>query len=128
MQEIKKISVHYLTREEEESIKANIPWEKIDRGIRELVMRFNKLDGIATLQSCAGHVTPIDNDCFRVASASICLRVSEERYDEILKLAPMCGIRNVKLRYFTDGTFWIALKWEPSEYGVAYDLARRLQR
>lgn len=118
--------VHYLTKAEEQSIKSDIPWSRIDRRIRELVLRFNKVDGVATVQSCEGHVRPINDQSFHVSSANVCLKVNQERYKEILDLAPQVGFEDVSLRYFKDGSFWICLEWEPDSYASAFDLTTHL--
>lgn len=116
----------YLSPEREAAIKRSIPWAEIESRIRGLVWRFNQIEGIATTQSCAGHVKPLGEEVFQVQGAHIAMFVSEERFLQLLTLAPECGITDVSTRYFDDGTFWVCLGWEPESYEPAYKMTRIL--
>lgn len=123
------MKLHYLTPEEEAAIKKTIPWEEIDRKIRDLVRLANEVKGIATLQSCAGHVQPRD-DYFTVDSAEITFRATEERaleflFETIPNWREECV--EVGVRYFNNGTFWLSIGVDPSERGTLYDLFRKLR-
>ena len=120
------MSLVYLCPEREATIKQNISWEGIDVGIRMLVLRFNQIAGIATAQSCAGHVQLIDNDTFQVDDAYIAMFVNENRFIQLLTLAPQCGIKDIKIRYFDDGTFYICLGWEPGKNDPVLKITRIL--
>ena len=133
------MSLVYLCPEREAAIKQNISWEGIDVGIRMLVLRFNQAVGIATTQSCAGHVQLLGSDAqslpapttlntkkdtyeFRIEGAYIAMFVNETRFFQLLTLAPQCGIRDISIRYFDDGTFWICLEWEPGKNDPAFEI------
>jgi len=116
----------YLSPEREAAIKRNIPWDRIDSRIRSLIWRFNQVSGIATTQSCAGHVKSIGDGAFRVSEASVALFVTKVRFEELLQLIPGCGITDIDLRYFSDGTFWMCFGWPPESYEPAYKLTRIL--
>lgn len=120
------MTLHFLSSEEEKAIKANIPWEMVDRWIREAVRLANEIAGIATVQSCAGHISS-KSDGFHVQSATIAFRASEERAQQILfDVAPKAGVWDVEIRYFSDGTFWISLHTDPSERPRLYELFETL--
>ena len=115
-------SLHYLTTEEEKSIKANIPWESIDTRALELVRIANKVSGIATIQSCAGHISPKEEG-FHVREARLALRTNVERTIQILfDAAPRVGITDIEIRYFRDGTFWLDLLTRPTEHFRFFEL------
>lgn len=123
---IEKKRLHYLSLEEERVIKNNIPWESVDPDVRDLVLLANSVEGIATLQSCAGHVTP-SGDGFHIRSAYLTFRATEDRTQNILfVLAPEVGITNVSLRFFDDGNFWISLESDPAEKFRLYELFRKM--
>ena len=119
-------TIVYLDEDTERAIKARIPWKEIESGIRTLVWRLNQVPGIATYESCEGHVKPKGDDIFQVSSAHIAMRVTEERLLELLKLAPECGIMDISIRHFGTGWFWVLLGWEPDDYAPAWELTRRL--
>jgi len=121
------MKLHYLSSEEEDAIKATIPWHSIDPGARELVLLANKVDGIATVQSCAGHID-LNEDHFSVQASHIAFRATRERALEVLfDLAPRVGILDVSLRYWLDGSFWICVESDPAEKFKLYELFRMLQ-
>jgi hypothetical protein len=116
-------TLHYLMQEEENSIKANIPWESIDGKARDLVWYANTVDGLATVQSCAGHIHPNEWGGFMIEPAQIAFRCDEEIARFVLfAYAPGVGIRDVSVRYFDDASFWICVESDPSELGKLYDL------
>lgn len=120
--------LHYLTDEEELAIKRTIPWDSIDSEIRGLIQLANEVEGIATLQSCAGHVHLLENSNFSIHSAHVTFRATQKRMMQILfNTAPMQGIMDINLRFFDDGTFWIRIEAEPSERWRLYNLFRELQ-
>ena len=122
------IELHYLTEEEEQAIKVNIPWTRLDPEIRELVMLFNKIAGIATLQSCAGHINLGENNSFIIDNAHITFRATLERTERALYIAvPMCNIADVSLRYFEDGTFWISVETDPAQKYKLYRFCELMQ-
>jgi len=122
------VKLHYLSIEEKEAIETSIPWGLLDRRILELVRVANELDGIVTVQSCAGHISPI-TDGFHVRDAHIALRATESRARQILfDVAPSVGISDVELRYFRDGTFWIKLIVHPTEHFKFFELLEMLGR
>ena len=121
------MAIHYLTDEEEQAIKQSIPWDSIDAKIRGSVRLANEVEGIATLQSCAGHVHPLEDGGFSVDAALIAFRATKERTLQILfDAAPRAGILDASLRFFGDGTFWICVECEPPERWRLYDLFKEL--
>jgi tRNA(Phe) wybutosine-synthesizing methylase Tyw3 len=119
-------ALHYLSPEEERAIKSSVPYEGIEARIRGLVLLANSIPGIATLQSCAGHVRVRGED-FIVDATHVVFRANQEMTQEILfNAAPKAGIPDASLRYFDDGTFWIALECDPSESGKLWYLFRKL--
>jgi hypothetical protein len=66
----------WLTPELKESILSQMDYNEIDVGIRPWIVRFNQLEGIATIASCSGH--------FDSRKPFITLRVTRERLMEIL--------------------------------------------
>jgi len=116
----------YLCSKREASIKQNIPWDKIDARIRGLVWRFNQVPGMATTQSCAGHVKSKGDEVFQVQEATIALFVNRKRLFQLLTLVPQCGLTDLNIKYFTDGTFWACFSWEPESYEPAYKMTRIL--
>jgi len=122
------MKLHYLTPEEEQGIKANIPWESVDRKARDLVQFANSVPGVATIQSCAGHIRLKDNGSFYVSNACIAFRTTREIAERVIfELAPSVGITDVELRYFDDSTFWVSVLADPSEHGKLYALFRQLK-
>jgi len=120
------MNLHYLTTEEERAIKANIPWEFVDQRALELVRVANKIEGVATVQSCAGHISPTDEG-FYIRSASLAFRLSEARTHQILfNAAPSVGITDIEIRYFEDGTFWLNLIVHPTEHFKFFELFEAL--
>jgi len=110
--------IRYLSTEEEEAIKAKIVWENIEPGIREIVWVANSIDGIATVQSCQGHVDPPrdESEGFHIRNTLICIRTTRERAEQILfKYGPKYLREDVSIRYFHDGWFWLCLEAEPGE-------------
>lgn len=122
------MKLHYLSPEEEQAIKANIPWESIDQHIEDLVLFANQVTGLATVQSCAGHAHPTsDGETIQVDAANLCFRCTEQiAHDVLFSVAFSAGIRDVSVRYFDDGTFWISLEVEPSERGRLFECMRLL--
>ena len=117
-----KQTLHYLSPEEEAAIKSSIPWESIDAGIRDLVSTVNKIEGIVTVQSCAGHIKQTDSG-FYIESANITFKVTHERMIEFLfEAIPQSQIDDVEIRYFQDGTFWLYIRSDPSEKSKLYDV------
>ena len=116
----------YLDEKTEGAIKATIPWAMIEPRIRPLVERLNRIAGIVTYESCEGHVKPKEAGIFEVQSAHVAIRVTRTRRDELLELAPACGIMDVSLRYFKEGWFWLLLAWEPGDCGPIWELTQRL--
>jgi len=111
------MKIHFLTNGEESAIKSNIPWAKIDPEIRDLVKFANEISGIATLQSCAGHVYQDDNSGFHIEPACIVFKANKKWTEQtIFHIAPKYGIRDVSLRYFNDGSFWIDIGVDPAEH------------
>ena len=122
------MKLHFLSIEEEQAIKTNVPWEFFDRRMLELVRVANAISGIAPVQSCAGHIRPIA-DGFHVEDAHIVFRATESRARQILfDVAPSVGISDVELRYFRDGTFWIKLIVHPTEHFKFFELLEMLGR
>jgi len=122
------VKLHYLTPEEEQAIKSNIPWPSIDRRIRELVKYANTIDGIATVQSCAGHIRINERGEFHISSAHIAFYTTYKRLIEILFVAaPQIAFEDVSIRYFRDGTFWVCVECDPAEKSKLYDLFRILK-
>jgi len=121
-------TLHYLSEEEERAIKQSIPWDSIDCKIRDLVRFANEIKGIATIQSCAGHVQPLENGGFLIDAAHVAFRTTENITTRVLfDIAPKTGVTDAGLRYFNDGTFWIYIEVDPSERSRLYDLFRELQ-
>jgi len=124
--------LHYLTPEEEKAIKRNIPWERLDRDAVEVVRLANSVKGIATVLSCAGHFRPRKKEPpegFDVVQSMIALRATEKMTDKILfEYAPRYGIKDAQVRYFNDGTFWIALLTHPTEKGNLITLFHELKK
>lgn len=121
--------MRYLSHNEEKAVKENIVWENIDAGIRELVLLINRIDGIVTLQSCAGHVRPSNKSemLFDIQNSMICVRTTREIMNKILfYYAPKYIREDVSIRYFNDGAFWISLEAEPSQNWRLYKLFREL--
>jgi hypothetical protein len=122
--------LNYLTPEEEAAIKANIPWERLDENVRDLVLFANQTSGIATLQSCAGHITPALDGELRLSidPANIAFRATKERLRQIVfEIGPVLGI-DVNIRYFDDATFWVCFDdIDPSNHEVLRAAFRALQ-
>ena len=117
---------HYLSSEEEKAIKEAIPWNNLDRLIREVVRLANRVEGIATVQSCEGHVRPNDEG-FTIDPAHITLKATEERTQEILfDIVPGLEFVNVSLRHWGDGRFWLSIEVDPSERWKLYRLVEQL--
>lgn len=115
-----------MSSEEERAIKEAIPWNSLDRYIREVIRLANKIEGIATVQSCEGHVHPSDEG-FTIDPAHIVLKATEERTLEILfDIVPSLEFVDVNLRYFGDGTFWFSIEVDPSERWKLYKLVEQL--
>lgn len=118
--------LHYLTSEEETAIKESIPWEHLDFRILDVVRLLNQISGIATVQSCGGHLTPTE-DGFEVQSAHVAVKASEEMTHKLLfDILPDLRFIGVEIRYFLDGTFWICPSVHPTEFNKLYTLCRRL--
>jgi len=114
--------LHYLSPEEEVSIKASIPWNKIDKGVRALVALANKIDGIVTVQSCVGHIKE-DTKTFAIDSAGIAFKSNRKRAIEFLfEAIPQSQINDVEIRYFHDGTFWLYIMSDPAEQDKLKDV------
>jgi len=120
-------TLHYLTDEEERAIKQTIPWESIDYGVRNLVRMANNVEGLATLQSCAGHISP-QPDGFSVDATQLAVRATKAITTRILfEIAPRVGIRDISLRYWNDGTFWMNIETDPADRYRFYELFEVLQ-
>ena len=123
------MKLHFLTSEEESAIKRSIPWESIDVKARELVLLANEVKGIATLQSCAGHVKPGLDIPWKISAAFIAFRVTKKRMEQILYgLCPELGIWDVNIRYFEDGTFWICIEVDPAHRQRLADFFSKLAK
>lgn len=122
-------TLHYLSAEEEVAIKNSIPWEDIDAGIRDLVSVANRIEGIATVQSCTGHIKQLEGGLFNVESAQITFKVTHNRLVELLfEAIPYSKVGDVEMRYFEDGTFWLCIRSDPAEKKKLYDVFDYLQR
>lgn len=122
------MKLHFLTPEEESAIKNSIPWRSVERGIRDLIALANTIPGIATLQSCEGHVFLRDGG-FEVEETHIAFRATEERTMELLfNLIPKYQITDIEIRYFSDGTFWICIHTDPAERNKLFELFRSLHQ
>jgi len=117
--------MHFLTEAEEHHIKRTVPWESLDVGVRELVRLYNTIDGLATVQSCAGHVTP-HSDGFSIDCAHITLRVAERWWPKIVGVFFEAGVRDITLRQFNDGSFWVSAEVDPGEKHLLYTAVRAL--
>ena len=121
------MNLHYLSIGEEKTLKRTIPYEDIDERIRHLVSYANKVDGLATLQSCGGHVIPKEDDQFEIQGAHIAFRATREIADKVIfDIAPRVGIMDVEIRYFNDGVFWILTGVDPSEHQKLFDMIDEL--
>lgn len=120
------MKLHFLTPEEENAIKSSIPWRSIEPRVRDLVALANEVSGIATLQSCEGHVF-LKDGIFEVDETLIAFRATKERTIELLfTLIPKCKLTDVEIRYFSDGSFWICVSTDPAERGKLFELFRKL--
>lgn len=121
------MKLHYLSPEEEIAIKKSIPWRMIDTKFLELVRYINTIEGIATVQSCEGHIRSTDTG-FDVSNSNICFRATEERASQVIfDLAPEVGINDIGIRYFSDGSFWISVRTHPTQSHKIQDLFRKLK-
>ena len=124
----KSFNLIYLDSEKEKAIKSKIPWHKIDAEIRDLVQFANSIDGIATVQSCAGHVIYKGDGTWEVDSAEIAFFATKDITMKILfEIWPMVGDSDANLRYFEDGSFWICLCADPSETKRFFEAFRRIK-
>lgn len=125
--------LHYLTPEEEQAIKSKIPWQNIEWEIRELVRVANEIQGLATVQSCAGHVTLLNTEDvvkghFHVRKAHICFRCTEKIAQAVVfGLASKHDILDVSLRYWVEGSFWVRVEAYPAEVGQLFHLFEELK-
>ena len=123
------MKMHYLSKKEETAIKSNIPWEDLDPGAIELVRIANTVKGIATVQSCAGHIKPKKDlmGGFHVRNSCLSFRCTEDRAHEILFDKACEYLIDTELRYFSDGTFFISLLVEPGNRTKLFKLLKALK-
>ena len=108
----KQVTLVYMNLQEEANIKRNIPWDDLDPKIMEIVRIANQIKGIATVQSCAGHVKP-DGKEFFVENAHLALKFSSDFTPGLLlEIANRVGISDVSFRLFDEG-FWVCIAVEP---------------
>lgn len=123
------MKLHYLSPEEETAIKKSIPWRMIDTNFLELVRFINTIKGIATVQSCEGHIKSTDTGFFVRSCAKVCFRANRKRTNQVLfDLAPEVGIEDVEIRYFGNGSFWINVGTHPTQSHKIQDLFRKMKR
>lgn len=126
MKEEGVMGLHFLSPEEERAIKDSIPWESLDYKIRDLVRLVNTIDGVATVQSCAGHIHPIEEG-FSVDCAHIALKATKDRTLQILfDILPSIRQLEAHIRYFSDGTFWISVDVDPASKYRLHELFKKL--
>jgi len=119
--------LHYLSPEEESALKRSIPWARLDRHVRDLVRKANTIAGLATVQSCAGHIRP-NGEGFNVSDASLTFRCDQDIAHRVLfSDAALCGISDVSVRYFDSGTFWLTVTVDPADLGKLDDLVNLLR-
>jgi len=117
--------MRYLNAKEERIIKGNIPWEHIDPNIRDLVSFANTINGLATVQSCAGHIKALKTGGFNISDAHIAFKGTERIIrNALFQAVPKCNIRDVSIRRFDDGSFWICVYVDPAEKSKLYELFR----
>ena len=111
------IELRYLTPKEEKYIKKNITWRDLDVNIMHFVKHINDtIQGIATVQSCAGHVKEL-KEGFHIEESVICFKATKKRtYQALFVLPQLVGIEDISIRYFKDGSFYIHVGCHPNEF------------
>ena len=108
----RRTTLAYMSPQEEADIKRNIPWEDLDPKILETVRIANSIDGIATVQSCAGHIKYDGEELFTENANLAFLFNRGYKIESLLETAQHVGISDVSIRFFGEG-FCMCLSVEP---------------